>query len=437
MKFCTTTLGCKVNQVETQAVESMLISNGHVLAKPGEGCDVCIINTCAVTDESVRKSRQAVRRMKKLEPDALVAVCGCLSQLESDAADKLGADIVGGSGDRRGFALEIEKRIAGYSDLQKDLPQKAPLQRRAPRQIEGFERLPLGGSSGKTRAFLKIQDGCDNYCAYCVIPYARGAVRSLPLESAVSYARELVGQGFKEIVITGIEISSYGKDLGGGLTIIDAIREISGAAQGARIRLGSLAPGLFTKEFCKSLAEVTNLCDHFHFSLQSGCDETLFRMGRKYKTKAVESSVLMLRQLFPDCGITADLITGFPGETDEEFERTLSFIKSVGFSDMHVFPFSPRKGTPAAQMPGQIKKDVRRERARIVIEAAADMTQGFFKRQIGKTVWVLFERERYGYWVGHSGNYLEVTAEKGGGKNDLLPVKLTKIIDGKLWGEIL
>ncbi|MCL2226523.1 MAG: tRNA (N(6)-L-threonylcarbamoyladenosine(37)-C(2))-methylthiotransferase MtaB [Oscillospiraceae bacterium] len=434
MKFCTTTLGCKVNQVDTEAVEGALISNGHVLAEAGDGCDACIINTCAVTAESVRKSRQAVRRMRKLEPGALIAVCGCLSQLEAEAAEALGADVVGGSADRLGFALEIEKLCAERSDG--DLVDFRKLVDGGPPEGGQFEELPLCGPSGRTRAFLKIEDGCDNFCAYCVIPYARGRVRSLPLERIAAHAQALAERSFKEIVVTGVEISSYGKDLASGTTIIDAVREISRAAPNVRLRLGSLAPSALTKEFCGELAAFPNICGHFHISLQSGCDETLRRMGRKYEAGAVMDAMSSLRALFPDCGITADLITGFPGETDEEFEQTLSFIKAARFSSMHVFPFSQRPGTKAADMPEQVKKMVRRERAHVAKEAADVMAADFARRQIGKTVQVLFERERNGFWTGHSENYIEVAVRQGGRKNAVFTVKLTDIADGRVFGEI-
>ena len=433
MRFCTTTLGCKVNQVETEAIESVLIAGGHVLTEAGRGCGVCIINTCAVTAESVRKSKQAVRRMRKLEPDALIAVCGCLSQLEAESVEALGADLVGGSGDRRGFAIEIEKAVANLKSGTRDSEFEIDKHLR----IDQFEELPLGGSSGRTRAFLKVQDGCDNYCAYCIIPYARGSVRSLPVQRAAEQAQSLAEQGFREIVITGIEISSYGKELKDGVTIIDAIGAVSRAAPDARLRMGSLDPRIFSDSFCQELRAIPNLCDHFHLSLQSGCDETLREMGRKYDTETVSKSISSLRELFPNCGITADLIAGFPGEADADFNKTLSFIESMKFSRMHIFPFSPRPGTRAAVMPCQIKKNVRQERARLAIAAAEKMAGEFMHSQLGKTLEVLFERERDGFWVGHSGNYLEVAVKNGGEKNGIYPVRVAETAHGRAYGEIV
>jgi len=454
MKFCTTTLGCKVNQVETEAVESLLISNGHELKKAGEGCDACVINTCAVTAESVRKSRQAVRRMRKLEPNALIAVCGCLSELEEDDIKALNADIIGGSGDRIAFALELEKKhyervsssivsqdkSKARSDENKAMDSKKAPKTSDPTKRAVFEELPVGTmhmGSGRTRAFLKIEDGCDNYCAYCIIPYARGAVRSLPIERVTEQSKQLQEQGFKEIVITGIEISSYGKDLDSDVTIIDAIREISIAAPETRLRLGSLGPSVFTDKFCKALSKIPNLCNHFHLSLQSGNDETLNRMGRKYDTETVMRTISNLRDLFSNCGITADLIVGFPGETDEEFNRTIEFIQKANFSGMHIFPFSKRARTRAADMPNQIAKTVSRARACTAREVADAMGTAFLSSQIGKTLKVLIEREEQGCWVGHSENYLEVSAKGETKKNELIDVYIEKQENGRLIGEIL
>jgi len=300
-----------------------------------------------------------------------------------------------------------------------------------------IEELPTGGSDNRTRALLKIQDGCGNYCSYCIVPFARGGVRSLPVERAADQARLLQEQGYREIVVTGIEISSYGRDLDGGFTLIDVVREINAAAPRARIRLGSLDPGALDVGFIAQLGTVPNLCAHFHLSLQSGCNETLRRMGRKYSLNDVREAMASLRRLFPDCGITADLIAGFPGETDREFEQTLEFIKSAAFSDMHIFPYSPRPGTRAADMPEHVEKRVKKERAAIAAEAAAGMSHDFRVVQIGKTVGVLFERKRGGYWTGHSENYIEVAVKVGGGKNEILPVRITGLADGTAWGIIV
>ncbi len=402
MKFRFHTLGCKVNQYETQAMEALLRERGHSPAE--EKADAVIINTCAVTAESSRKSRQAVRRMRTENPDAVIAVCGCYSQISPEEASTLEADLVYGSGQRIAFldALEalVEKRSREGTEPRIEIDD--PFQRRL------FEELPAGPVSGRTRAMLKIEDGCDNFCTYCVIPYARGRVRSLPPESAAEQAAKLCAEGYRELVITGIEISSYGKDLkreGGRLFLADAIEAISASAPVARLRLGSLEPTIVTDDFCERLSALGNVCPHFHLSLQSGCDTTLAAMRRKYDTAAFLAAIGRLRKAFPDCALTADLITGFPGETDEDHAATLAFIRSCGFSDMHIFPYSERPGTPAASMPGRVPRRIRAERAAQAQLAAAEMKQCYLRECAGKTLSVLFETEENGCSYGHAGNY--------------------------------
>jgi len=401
--------------------------------------------------------------MRKLAPGALIAVCGCLSQLDPREAEALGADIVGGSGDRQGFALKIEELAQNGEREAWSVGRSGPpaILPAAPDGVEqragsvgrsgsptiltakpdggasppAFEELPPGAATGRTRALLKIQDGCDNYCAYCVIPYARGGARSLPLERVAKHARRLDEQGFREIVVTGIEISSYGKDLVGSPSLTDAILIISEAAPRARLRLGSLDPGLITEGFCSGLGAIGNLCDHFHLSLQSGCDRTLRRMGRKYEASSVLEAISSLRRRFPGCGITADLIVGFPGETDAEFEQTMFFIQTAELSGLHIFQFSPRNGTKAANMPEQVAKDIKRERARAAALAAEEMAFLFRLGQVGKTLEVLFERERDGYWTGHSRNYLEVAVRGAGEKNSVHNIQIASVEGDLIWGE--
>ena len=428
MRFCTLTLGCKVNQYETQSLEAILTARGYIEVQAGQGCDVCVINTCAVTVESVRKSAQAVRRIKKLEPEAIIVVCGCLPKLEPEKITDLGADIIAEPGEKQALADEIETL------LKSDLPTQI--------QIEHFYAEDTqvdnaGTHGGRTRALLKIQDGCDNFCAYCVIPYARGRVKSELIGNIADEARRLKSAGFLEIVVTGIEIASYGKDLAGGETLTDAVRAIGDAAPGVRLRLGSIDPGIVTERFCAELSANVNICNHFHLSLQSGCDETLRRMNRKYDTAAVSAAIARLRHYFPDCGITADLITGFPGETDDEFAQTLEFIRAAKFSDMHIFPFSPRQGTTAFDMPGGVSKSVRRERAQKAARIAGRNALKFKLSQIGKTADVLFERERDGCWCGHAANYLEIRVPNGGNRNTIHPVQITGVENGVIWGEII
>ena len=455
MRFCTITLGCKVNQYETGAIESLLSKRGHELVNLGEGCDICILNTCAVTEESVRKSRQIVRKMKKREPDALIAVCGCYSQLEPETVEKLEIDFISGTENRAGFAKIIEDlarkkdiSVAIAHEIDKEL---ITHRRSKSSSIEKtkIEDLPPGNPTNRTRALLKIQDGCDNYCAYCVIPYARGNSRSLSLDRIGKYAKKLEDQGYKEIIITGIEISSYGKDLPATLspatpplasptpTLLTAIQTIQTAAQKTRLRLGSLDPAIITDEFCKTLREIPSICNHFHLSLQSGCDETLKRMGRKYTTNQVDKAIKSIRKHFPDCGITADLIVGFPGETEDEFKQSLDFIKKASFSAMHIFPFSPRPGTKAYKMPNQIDKNIKKERAKIAAETANEMADRFKRSQIDKTVEVLFEQVKNGISSGHTNNYLEVAVNEKIDKNSIRKVQITGIKNDRLQGEIV
>lgn len=400
MRYSVHTLGCKVNQYETSAIESLLAERGHT--KAAQDADLIIINTCAVTAESGRKSRQAIRRMQHDNPNAVSVVCGCFSQISPEDVKALNVDIVYGSGDKKQLVQDIERYMELHeSVLNVDNPFK---------RME-FEDLPAGAVDGRTRAMLKIQDGCANFCTYCVIPYTRGRVRSLPISAAVSKAMSLEAEGFREIVLTGIEIASYGKDFRDGTSLQDIVCAIAKAAPKMRIRLGSLEPTIITEEFCKALSDCGNVCRHFHLSLQSGCDETLSNMNRKYDTESFYEKTLLLQKYFPDCAFTADLITGFPGETAENHQSTLDFIKKCGFSSMHIFPYSVRPGTKAAEMPNQLNRSVKSERAAQAQAIAREMTEVYLQKQLGKTLPVIFETERDGYAIGHSDNYCEVAVK--------------------------
>ncbi len=336
MRFAFYTLGCKVNQYETQAMEELLLTRGHTRVGFQEAADAYIINSCTVTAVSDKKSRQAVRQARKRAPEAIVALCGCFSQVSPQQAQALPVDLIGGSGDRLGFLQALEE-VVEQREQQKRLDDA--LHRRH------FETLPAGGLEGRTRAMLKVEDGCTNFCTYCIIPYARGPVRSLPLEQAQAEAKRLAAAGYREIVLTGIELSSYGRDLPGRPGTVELIEVVCQAAPGLRVRLGSLEPRTVTEDFCVRLAALPGLCPHFHLSLQSGCDETLRRMGRRYDTARYLQSVALLRRYFPKPGITTDLIVGFPGETEAEFAQTLSFLRRCAFSQLHIFPYSRRQGT--------------------------------------------------------------------------------------------
>ena len=427
MRFVLETLGCKVNQYESQAMVSLLEARGHARCAAGETADCVIVNTCAVTGESGRKSRQAVRRLQNRHPGAFTAVCGCYSQIAGDELEDLGADLIGGSGSRLEFLDRLEQLISdrGSATLLDD-----PMARRS------FETLPAGSTEGRTRAMLKIQDGCVNYCSYCIIPYARGPVRSMPLDDVREQAARLCAAGFREIVVTGIEISSYGKERRDGTGLIDALEAIAEASPGVRLHLGSLEPRTVTEEFCRRLKTLPDVCSHFHLSLQSGCDDTLARMRRRYDTARFLTSVELLRDHFPGCGITTDLIVGFPGETDEEFGRTMDFIRTCRFSAMHVFPYSQRPGTPAASMPDQVPKAEKQRRASQAAEAAREMAASFAGSQKGRTLRVLFETEKNGSWYGHSENYLETRVKGSGLRGRVLPVLITGTSGAVLSGQL-
>ena len=405
MQIAFYTLGCKVNQYETQAMEQLALQRGHSLV-PFEGpADVYVINTCSVTAVSDKKSRQMIRRARKQAPDSVVAVCGCYPQTHPGDVEKLGVDLISGTGDRTGFVELLERT---WKERQSLTVVDDVFQRRV------FEPLPAGGLEGRTRAMLKMEDGCVNFCSYCIIPYARGRIRSLPVEDCVRQARELVEQGYQEIVLTGIEISSWGQDLEGEETLIDAVEAICRALPGhIRVRLGSLEPRTITKDFCRRCAALENLCPHFHLSMQSGCDSVLARMNRKYDSARYYESVQLLREVYDRPGITTDLIVGFPGETEEEFSQTLDFIQKCGFSAMHIFPYSRRPGTPAAKMPGQVPNAEKEARCRRAAQVAQKMEEDYLDSFLGQEVPVLFEEEREGFWRGHTTRYVQVAAQSG------------------------
>ncbi len=430
MQIAFYTLGCKVNQYETQAMEQLALQRGHSLV-PFEGpADVYVINTCSVTAVSDKKSRQMIRRARKQAPDSVVAVCGCYPQTHPGDVEKLGVDLISGTGDRTGFVELLERT---WKERQSLTVVDDVFQRRV------FEPLPAGGLEGRTRAMLKMEDGCVNFCSYCIIPYARGRIRSLPVEDCVRQARELVEQGYQEIVLTGIEISSWGQDLEGEETLIDAVEAICRALPGhIRVRLGSLEPRTITKDFCRRCAALENLCPHFHLSMQSGCDSVLARMNRKYDSARYYESVQLLREVYDRPGITTDLIVGFPGETEEEFSQTLDFIQKCAFSAMHIFPYSRRPGTPAAKMPGQVPNAEKEARCRRAAQVAQKMEEDYLDSFLGQEVPVLFEEEREGFWRGHTTRYVQVAAQSGEDlHNRLCTVRLIRREGLTLVGELM
>ena len=428
MRVAIHTLGCKVNQYESQAMEELLRARGHSLVPFEAQADVYLINSCTVTATSDKKSRQAVRQARKRAPGALVALCGCYPQVSPEAARQLEADLIGGSGDRRGF-LDLLEQLARTRE--KAVALDDPFRRRV------FEALPAGGLEGRTRAMLKVEDGCVNFCTYCIIPYARGPIRSLPLEEAKAQAAQLAAQGYRELVLTGIEISSWGREWKDGSSLIDLIEAVCQAAPDCRIRLGSLEPRTITHEFCRRAVELNNLCPHFHLSMQSGCDTVLRRMNRKYDTARYYESVRLLNQYFDRPAVTTDLIVGFPGETEEEFVQTLDFIQKCAFSSMHIFPYSKRPGTPAAKRPDQILNQVKEERAHRAAAVAEAMEQRYLSRWPGETVSVLFEEQRAGAWHGYTTRYVPVCVKSAENlHNCLRDVHILSAEHGTLRGEL-
>ncbi len=420
-------MGCKTNQYETQAMEQLIRGMGHEICGFEDACDVYVINTCSVTAVADKKNRAVIRRCRRAHPGALIAVCGCYSQHNPAAVRELGADVIGGSGNRREFAEMLVS--CAQAHRQEEAVDQA-LRRRT------FELLPAGALETRTRAMLKVQDGCANFCTYCIIPYTRGPVRSLPADTAVAQARQIAEQGYREIVLTGIEIAGWGRDLPGKPKLETLICGICDAVPDVRIRLGSLEPRIVTPEFCQALKARPNLCPQFHLSLQSGSDTVLSRMGRKYDTARYYESVTLLRQTFPGCAVTTDMIVAFPGETEEEFGESLAFIRKCAFAAMHIFPYSRRPGTPADKMPGQHTNAVKQARCAAATAVAEEMSLAYRQKLLGQTLSVLFEDREDGYYTGHAPNYEKVYVACGEElHNRILPVHITGVFADGLLGE--
>lgn len=439
MRFAIYTLGCKVNQYESQAMEAILTARGHQLVPFGEEAELYLVNTCSVTAVSDKKCRGVIRRARREHPDSVLAVCGCYSQHAPETMAELGVDLFSGTGDRQGFLSQVERFALARQEAHTSEGQVDDALRRA----DPFEVLPAGGLEGRTRAMLKVEDGCQNFCTYCIIPFTRGPVRSASLEVAVEQTKELAAQGYREIVLTGIEISSWGKDLKNGLSLIDLVEAVCAAAPELRVRLGSLEPRTITGDFCQRAAQLPNLCPHFHLSLQSGCDATLQRMHRRYDTERFLESCELLRRHFDRPAVTTDLICGFSGETEEEFGQTLAFLERAQFSAMHIFPYSRRPGTKADAMPGQVPKAEKEERCRRAAAAAERLERDYLAQFVGETLDVLFEETAEGassgagLWRGHAPNYVQVCAPGESLHNVLRSVKITAVSGSGLTGELV
>ena len=428
MKFAFYTLGCKTNQYETQAMERILQDAGHEIGHFSDACDAYVVNTCSVTAVADKKNRAVIRRCRRENPDAVIGVCGCYTQHDPETVRNLGVDVLGGSGQRMEF---LRAMLDALEHREHTDPLDNAMKRRE------FEILPAGGLEERTRAMLKVQDGCVNFCTYCIIPYTRGPVRSEPLPQALAQAKELARRGYREIVVTGIEIASWGVDLPGKPEPSLLIEEICKAVPDLRIRLGSLEPRIVTREFCEKLHIYKNLCPQFHLSMQSGCNTVLKRMHRKYDTDRFYESVALLREYFPGCAVTTDMIVAFPGETEAEFEESLQFIEKCAFSEMHIFPYSRRPGTPADKMPGQHNNETKEQRSRRAIAVGEMMSKAYRESLIGTIQEVLFEEASGEYYTGHALNYERVYAEGKDLHNQVKNVRITGLYRDGILGEIL
>lgn len=413
--FCS--LGCKVNQYETNAMAQKFIEHGYEVVEFDEYADVYIVNTCTVTNVADRKSRQMLRRAKEINKDATLVACGCYAQVAKDELKKIPEiDLIIGNNEKNDIIQIVENHISqkGAENLVSDVMYK-------------LDYVELGTTTytEKTRAVIKVQDGCDRFCSYCLIPYARGHIRSRKIENVIEEIKKVVEEGINEVVITGIHIASYGRDFKGeNIGLIDLLEEINKIQGLHRIRLGSIEPTIVTDEFVERLSKLDKICDHFHLSLQSGCTETLKRMNRRYTTEEFKAVTKRLRAKFPNAALTTDIIVGFPGETDEEFNTTYEFLKEIAFYKMHIFKYSQRKGTKAAVMPNQVDGKIKEERSKKLIELSNENEYNYNKKYIGKQVEVLFEEREGEYLKGHTTNYIVVKHKTD--KDDLIN-KIAKV----------
>ncbi len=408
------TLGCKVNQYETNAMIQSFLQKGYEVVDATKKADIYVVNTCTVTNISDRKSRQMLRRVKELNHKAIVVACGCYIQVAKEQVENIQeVDLILGNNEKK----EIVEIVENYQKENKKQEEVEDV-------MQQKEYIELGEVvyTEKTRAVIKVQDGCDRFCSYCIIPYARGRVRSRNPKRVIGEIEKIAQEGIKEVVVTGIHIASYGKDLKEKYGLIDLLEEINQIEGIKRIRLGSIEPLLITENFIKRLSKLEKICHHFHLSLQSGCNETLKRMNRRYSCEEFEQIVKRLRKWDPDVILTTDIIVGFPQETEEEFEKTYNFLEKINFYKMHIFKYSPRKGTKAATMLGQIDGKVKEERSQKLIKLSEQNQKEYHLNYLGKEVEVLFEEEKNGYYKGHTKNYVLAFNKS----NEMLENKLVK-----------
>ncbi len=422
--------GCKVNQYETNAMTQKFIENGYNVVQGEDIADIYIINTCTVTNMADRKSRQMLRKVKQINPEGIVVATGCYAQVAKEELEKLeDIDIVLGVNEKNDIVKYVNEYIGTRT--------KSATTSDVLHQID-FLDFGTVTHTEKTRAGIKVQDGCDRFCSYCIIPYARGRVRSRLPESIIKEITQISNQGIKEIVITGIHIASYGKDFKNNYGLINLLEEINKIDGINRIRLGSIEPTLITEEFVTKLSKLEKICDHFHLSLQSGCDATLERMNRKYTTKEFEKVVELLRKYYKNVSLTTDIIVGFPDEASEEFEQTYNYLDKINFYKMHIFKYSPRKGTKAALMKNQVLGDIKEERSKKLIELSDQKQKNYNVGYIGQELEVLFEERENEYVKGHTTNYIMVkvkTEEKI--ENTIQKVKIIGEENLELIGKII
>ena len=420
------TLGCKVNQYETNAMSQKLIEEGYKIVEHTQKADIYIINTCTVTNMSDRKSRQMIRRAKEINPEAIIIAVGCYVQVAKKEIENI---------KEIDLALGNEEKVDIVKYCNEIIQKNKKEEISDVMQSRKFAEFGETSYTEKTRAVIKVQDGCDRFCSYCIIPYARGRVRSRSRDSVLEEVKTLAANGYKEVVLTGIEISTWGQDFKNGQGLIDLMEALASAAPELRLRLGSLEPRTVTEDFCRRAAALPQLCPQFHLSLQSGCDATLKRMNRKYDTARFAQSVALLNQYFEHPAITTDLITGFPEETEEEFSETLAFLRRCGFARLHVFPYSIRPGTPAAKMT-QVPKAIKEERARRAIALGRELHEEYMEKCIGQVYPVLFEQPSGAHFSGHAPNYMEVGVAADGLHNVVKNVKIVGIDGEILRGEL-
>lgn len=413
------TLGCKVNLYDTEAMAELFTEKGYEVVDFEEYADVYLINTCTVTNLGDKKSRQMIRRAKRINPNSVVVATGCYAQVASEEVAKIeGINIVIGTKNRSEIVETVENYVAenGVVNNVSDIMGE-----------KEFEPLQISRLTNRTRAYIKIQEGCNRYCTYCIIPYARGPIRSRKPEEVVEEVKKLAENGFKEVVLTGIHVASYGLDLGN-ITLADIIEKVHSVDGIERIRFSSMEPLAIDDEFVARMSKLPKVCDHYHLSLQSGCNRTLKRMNRKYNAEQYAEACERLRNALPNVAITTDIIVGFPDETEEDFKESLAFAERMKLDKIHTFPYSPKKGTPAAKMKNQISGDVKSQRSKEMIALSDKMNIDFLNNNIGKTVPVLFEDMENGFWQGHTTNYIKVLAKSDENLNNkIVDVKLDKI----------